>query len=104
MISYILPTHNRPDRLAKSLTCIGRLRADDHAAAGGAEVIIVDNASDSPTAIPDRLDNGLPVRTIHLSSNLGAAARNVAAESGLTYNRTATGELRLARDAGRHEG
>ncbi len=80
MISYILPTHNRPDRLAKSLTCIGRLRADDHAAAGGAEVIIVDNASDSPTAIPARLDNGLLVHTIHLSANLGAAARNVAAE------------------------
>ena len=80
MISYILPTHNRPDRLAKSLTCIGRLRADDHAAAGGAEVIIVDNASDLPTAIPDRLDNGLPVHAVHLSSNLGAAARNVAAE------------------------
>ena len=80
MISYILPTHNRPDRLAKSLTCIGRLRDDDHAAAGGAEVIIVDNASDSPTAIPARLENGLPVHTIHLSANLGAAARNVAAE------------------------
>ena len=80
MISYILPTHNRPDRLAKSLTQIRRLRADDYETLGGAEVIIVDNASDSPTANPDRLDNGLPVRTIHLSSNLGAAARNVAAE------------------------
>ena len=80
MISYILPTHNRPDRLAESLTCIGRLRADDHAAVGGAEVIIVDNASDTPPSIPDRLDNGLPVHAVRLSSNLGAAARNDAAE------------------------
>ncbi len=80
VISYILPTHNRPDRLVKSLSCIGRLRADDHAAAGGAEIIIIDNASDSPPSIPDRLNNGLPVHTIHLSSNLGAAARNVAAK------------------------
>ncbi len=80
MISYILPTHNRPDRLAKSLTCIGRLRADDHPAFGTAEVIIVDNASDSPPSIPDELENGLPVHVVHLSSNLGAAARNIAAK------------------------
>ncbi|MEE9129333.1 MAG: glycosyltransferase [Phycisphaerales bacterium] len=80
MISYILPTHDRPDRLAKSLTHIGRLRADEHAALDGAEVIIVDNASDSPASIPDRLDNGLPVRSFRMASNHGAAARNFAAE------------------------
>ncbi|MCH8209821.1 MAG: glycosyltransferase [Planctomycetes bacterium] len=80
MISYILPTHNRPDRLAKSLTHIGRLCADDHAQLGGAEVIIVDNASDAPPTLPRRLANGLPVRSFRMTSNQGAAARNFAAE------------------------
>ena len=80
VISYILPTHNRPDRLAKTLTCIGRLCADDHVALDDAELVVVDNASDSPPSIPDDLDNGLPVRALRLPSNRGAAARNVAAE------------------------
>ena len=80
MISYILPTHNRPDRLAKSLTRIGRLSADDHAQLGGAEVVIVDNASYVPPTLPKRLANGLPVRSFRMASNQGAAARNFAAE------------------------
>ena len=80
MISYILPTHNRPDRLAKSLARIGQLCADDHAQFGGAEVIIVDNASDAPPTLPRRLANGLPVRSFRMASNQGAAARNFAAE------------------------
>ncbi len=80
MISYILPTHNRPDRLAKSLARIGRLCADDHAQLGGAEVVIVDNASHAPPTLPRRLANGLPVRSFRMASNQGAAARNSAAE------------------------
>ncbi len=80
MISYILPTHDRPDRLAKSLTRIGRLSAGDHAQLGGAEVVIVDNASHAPPTLPRRLANGLPVRSFRMASNQGAAARNFAAE------------------------
>ena len=80
MISYILPTHNRPDRLAKSLARIGRLCADDHAQLGGAEVVIVDNASHAPPTLPKRLANGLPVRSFRMASNQGAAVRNFAAE------------------------
>jgi GT2 family glycosyltransferase len=80
VISYILPTHDRPDRLAKSLTHIGRLCADNHAKLGGAEVVIVDNASYAPPTLPGRLANGLPVRSFRMASNQGAAARNFAAE------------------------
>ena len=80
MISYILPTHDRPDRLAKSLTRIGRLCALEHGPLGGAEVVIVDNASHAPPTLPKRLANGLPVRSFRMASNQGAAARNFAAE------------------------
>ncbi len=80
MISYILPTHDRPDRLAKSLTRIGRLCALDHAQLGGAEVVIVDNASHAAPTLPKRLANSLPVRSFRMASNQGAAARNFAAE------------------------
>ena len=79
MISYILPTRNRPDRLAETLAALGRLSGDDHAAFGGAAVIVVDNASDPPADPPRKLSNGLPVETIRLRANEGAAARNRAA-------------------------
>ncbi len=79
MISYILPTRNRPDRLAETLAALGRLSGDDHAAVGGAAVIVVDNASDPPVDPPRKLSNGLPVETIRLRANEGAAARNRAA-------------------------
>jgi len=41
------------------------------------EIIIIDNASDQPIDAPSKLSNGLPVRTIRLESNEGAAARNL---------------------------
>ncbi|MCH8152631.1 MAG: glycosyltransferase [Planctomycetes bacterium] len=79
MISYILPTHDRPDRVARSLTAIGELSGDDQSRLGGAEVIIVDNASESPASLPRELPNGLRVQTIRLACNQAAASRNVAA-------------------------
>ena len=79
MISYILPTRNRPGRLAETVAALGRLSGDDHAAFGGAAVIVVDNASDPPADPPRKLSNGLPVETIRLRANEGAAARNRAA-------------------------
>lgn len=74
MISYVIPTHNRAERLAKTLRAIGSL--GDHAACSGAEVIVVDNASEEP-ARAGPLSSGIPVRVVRLENNIGAAARNI---------------------------
>lgn len=81
MLSYVLPTRNRPDRLARTLDAIGELSAGAHDSCGGAEVIIIDNASSPPAAAPLELANGFPVRVIHLDHNEGAAARNRGVEA-----------------------
>ncbi len=81
MISYLLPTRNRPELLRQTLEAIGRLPSREHAAAGGGEVIVVDNASVPPVEPAPRLVNGLPVRTIRLEANAGAAARNEGARA-----------------------
>jgi GT2 family glycosyltransferase len=78
MITYIIPTRNRPDRLEQTLWALGSLRG--HAAALGAEVIVVDNASDTPPDVEGPLHNGIPVRVIHRAENEGAASRNIAVE------------------------
>ena len=78
-ISYILPTRNRPDALATTLAKLGDLPRPEHELAGGAEVIVVDNASDPSASIPCRLNNGLPIALIRRCTNDGAAARNLAA-------------------------
>lgn len=74
MISYVIPTHNRPERLAKTLRAIAAL--GDHAACAGAEVVVVDNASETP-ARSGPLMSGVPVRVVRLENNIGAAARNI---------------------------
>lgn len=74
MISYVIPTHNRPERLAKTLRAIAEL--GDHGACSGAEVVVVDNASDKP-ACAGPLASGVPVRVVRLEKNIGAAARNI---------------------------
>ncbi len=76
VISYILPTRNRPRALAASLEALGRLGGDLDRAA---EVIVVDNASEPPAAVANRLANGIRVRSIRLSENEAAASRNIAA-------------------------
>lgn len=75
MISYVIPTRNRPERLVETLGRIGEL--PDHDAIGGAEVIVVDNASDRPAEPPDRLANGIAVTLVERAENEGAASRNV---------------------------
>ncbi len=74
MISYVIATKDRPERLRKTLMAIAGL--GDHAAAGGAEVIVVDNNSRERGILPRRLSSGIDVREIRLSVNEGAAARN----------------------------
>ncbi|MBC7772129.1 MAG: glycosyltransferase family 2 protein [Pyrinomonadaceae bacterium] len=70
MISYVIPTHNRPGELQRTLEAIGSLPRHS------AEVIIVDNASSVPPSAPMSLSNGLPVNLILRGTNEGAAARN----------------------------
>lgn len=79
VISYIIPTHDRPEQLALTLSVMGRLSGADHERCGGGEIIVVDNASRFVPVLPKRLANGLPVRLILRGLNDGAAARNVAA-------------------------
>ncbi|MBK9189069.1 MAG: glycosyltransferase [Phycisphaerales bacterium] len=74
MISYVLPTRNRPHRLKHTLLEIARL--GDHASCGGAEVIVVDNASDETPILGDSLEGGIGLRLIRRPTNEGAAARN----------------------------
>lgn len=74
MISYVLPTRNRPERLAQTLEAIGRLPAHDRV--GGAEVIVVDNASEGRPTVKPRLPNDIEVMLIRRDRNEGAAARN----------------------------
>jgi len=88
MISYIIPTRDRPERLAMTLALLGQLRGHGDgrgdSPGGGAgsgdalgEVIVIDNASRFPPTPPERLGNGLGVRVILRSSNEGAASRNI---------------------------
>ncbi len=72
MITYVIPTHNRPAVLAETLDTILRLGPHE------AEVLIVDNSSNPSTAAPARLSSGVPCRVVRLGANIGAAARNVA--------------------------
>lgn len=75
MITYILPTRDRPERLAMTLAALGCLRG--HNPDNPGEVIVIDNASKFPPTPPERLLNGLRVRTILRNSNEGAASRNM---------------------------
>lgn len=70
MISYVLPTRDRPAILAATLDVLGTLPPHD------AEVVIVDNASRVPPSVPLRLTNGLGVKLLLGNHNAGAAARN----------------------------
>ncbi|HYE63732.1 MAG TPA: glycosyltransferase [Phycisphaerales bacterium] len=79
MISYVIPTRNRPERLKQTLWAIEAL--GDHRACGGAEVVVVDNASTERLIMPAELACGgagaVPVRAVLLDENMGAAARNI---------------------------
>lgn len=79
MIAYIIPTRDRPEELRKTLDAIGRLGCP--IGLGGAEVVVVDNASSTPVEVPETLASGVSVRVIRSEENLGAAARNLGARS-----------------------
>lgn len=75
MISYVLPTRDRPDVLKQTLNAIEALGAHP----GGAEIIVADNASAQPVRLPRALASGVLIDVIRRAQNEGAAARNVAA-------------------------
>ncbi|MDY7109222.1 MAG: glycosyltransferase [Planctomycetota bacterium] len=79
MLSYLLPTRNRPERLAATLRAVGNLSAAAHEPMGGAEVIIVDDASETPIKPEAALRNGMPVTVIRRDRWEGASARNAGA-------------------------
>lgn len=83
MITYLLPTRDRHESLRRTLEALGSLSAEAHESIGGAEVIVVDNASTPPVTFSNRLRNGLPLRIIRLDTNEGAAARNIGAQQAL---------------------
>lgn len=73
LLSYLIPTRDRPEVLSATLAALGALPRHD------AHVIVVDNASATRPTLPRTLANGLSVELIPLRSNAGAAARNAAA-------------------------
>lgn len=77
MITYIIPTRDRPERLLQTLEALALL--GDHANFGGAQVIVVDNASRRTPTVPRALNPGVSVRLIALGQNMGAASRTIAA-------------------------
>ncbi len=70
MFSFVLPTRDRPHRLAETLAALGQLSTP-------AEIIVIDNAPTSPARAPTTLENGSHVRVLRSPTNLGAAARNL---------------------------
>jgi GT2 family glycosyltransferase len=70
VITYVIPTRDRPERLGETLRALGMLRGHE------GEVIVIDNASREPADPPRTLQNGLPVRLLRMEQNMGAAARN----------------------------
>lgn len=77
MISYVIPTRNRPQRLKQTLLALDGL---GHAP-GEAEVVVVDNASECPPLLPASMPGGLPVTLLRLRENMGAAGRNEGARA-----------------------
>lgn len=77
MLSYVLPTRNRPERLLQTLHALDELDRAAHDRIGGAEVVVVDNNSDSLPDVDPALASRLRLRIVRLGENLGAAARNI---------------------------
>lgn len=81
MISYIVPTRDRPSDLARTLGALGRIAEHDEASEHHepAEVVVIDNNSRHTPVAPRCLPNGVAVMMVMLDRNHGAASRNVGA-------------------------
>lgn len=71
VVSFVLPTRNRPQELAHTIAMLGAMEPTVPA-----EVIVVDNHSQEPATLPARLPNGWRACTLRRPKNEGAAARN----------------------------
>ena len=80
-LAIVVPTHNRPDELNETVRLLASLDAEPFNALGHVELVVADNASETPVDLPGLLPNGISVRAIRLDANRAAAARNTAAES-----------------------
>jgi len=74
VITYVIPTRDRPSVLAETLSRLAALPHHD------AEVLLIDNASASAVRVGPGLANGLRVKVVRSEVNLCAAARNLAIE------------------------
>jgi hypothetical protein len=80
MISYVLVTRNRHAELRHTVARLAALGAHAHDAAGGAELIVVDNASEPPVMLPAEIARGFATMVIRADENLHSAGRNVGVE------------------------
>jgi GT2 family glycosyltransferase len=76
VISYILPTRDRPERLKATLQALASL--GDHSECGGAEVVVVDVGSRERLILARALESGLPIKYLLRERHEGALARNIA--------------------------
>ena len=82
MISFIIPTRNRPEALRRTLgmieRCCERIPCD-------AEIIVIDNASDESVDVSLGPRSRASLRLVRSKENIGAAARNIGAQEA-THN------------------
>jgi hypothetical protein len=75
LITYVMVTRNRAERLGNTLAALGELPAHE------AEVVVVDNGSLERRVLGRRLRNGIGVRSVSLGWNAGAAGRTAGVEA-----------------------
>jgi GT2 family glycosyltransferase len=83
VISFIVPTHDRPQRLAQTLTALADLAQTRPSNLLAVEIIVVDNASSPPVTVPAALADAVSVRMVRRSRNEAAAGRNAGAAAAL---------------------
>ena len=83
MLSYVIVTRDRHAELRHTLARVAALGVRAHDAIGGAEVLVVDNASRTPVLAPSAGAGvgGLPVRVLRSERNHGAAGRTLGVEA-----------------------
>jgi hypothetical protein len=76
-VSFVLPTRNRSGVLAETIERIAAL-CPEHLPPE-CDLIVIDNASDTPPETPVKLPNGIEIKLFRLTENRNTAARNIAA-------------------------
>lgn len=84
MLTFVIPTRDRPSQLARTLREIERLGSEPFEPLGGAEIIIADNRSKFPVTAPKTIANSIPARVLPRPKNEAAAARNACAAAAVS--------------------